>query len=195
VRHRKHDKHPLILGTEHLGLRDVGDEQQPRTDIVDMVAQFALGEAIRGEAVDNAEGIAELVVEAWANDSGRQRVPHIAHALADVVPDVRDLVGRRLALQVDENRRQAGAGVAAQEVEVRGFLERAFDALGDLEQRVVDRGAWPRGLHDPRVDDEGQILVAAKASVRGQPRHARRDHQIDNKRTMAQRPFGEIEAH
>ena len=193
--HRELDEYPLVLRPQHLDLRDVGDQQQPRTDIIDMIAQFALGESVRGEAVDDPEGIAELVVETWADDAGRQRMPHVADALADVVPDVRHLAGRCLALQVDEDRRQAGAGVAAQEVEVRRLLQRALDALGDLEQRVVDRGARPGGLHDHRLDDEGRVLVAAKASEGGQPGHDRRDHQVDDERAMAQRPLGEIETH
>ena len=67
------------------------------------------------------------------------------------------------ALQVDEDRRDAGAGEAAQEVEVRRLLQRALEPLGDLLERVVDRRARPGGLHDHRLDDEGRVFVAAEA--------------------------------
>ena len=89
--HRKLDEHALILRAEHLDLGDVGNQQQLGADIVDVVAQFALGEAVSGEAVDDAVGVAEFVVEAGADDAGRQRVAHVADVLADMVPDVRHL--------------------------------------------------------------------------------------------------------
>ena len=161
--HRELDEDPLVLRAQHLDLRHVGDLQQARSDILDMIAQLARGKSVGGESIDDPEGVAELVVETWPDDAGRQCMPHVADALADVVPDVRHLAGRCLAFQVDEDGGQAGAGVAAQEVEVRRLLQRALDALGDLQQRVVDRGAWPGGLHDHRLDDEGRILVATEA--------------------------------
>ncbi len=57
----------LVLGAEDLDLRDVGDQQQARARILDEVAQLAMGEAVGGEAVDDAEDVAELVVEAGAD--------------------------------------------------------------------------------------------------------------------------------
>jgi hypothetical protein len=48
-------------------------------------------ETVGGEAVDDAEGVAELVVEAGPDDAGRQGVADVADALADVIPDVGDL--------------------------------------------------------------------------------------------------------
>ena len=47
-----------------LDLGYVGDEKQLRPDVFDTVAQLALGKAVTGEAVDDAERIAEVVVEA-----------------------------------------------------------------------------------------------------------------------------------
>ena len=187
--HRELDKDPLVLRAEHLDLGNVGDLQQLRPNVIDVVAQFALGEPIGGEAVDDSEGIAELVVEARTDHAGGQGMPHVADALADVVPNVRHLAGRRLALQVDEDGRQARARIAAQEVEVRRFLQRALDALGDLEERVVDRRARPRGLHDHRLDDEGRVLVAAEPHVGRQPGKHRRDHHVDDERAVPKRPL------
>ena len=65
-----------------------------------MVTQLAMGEPIGGEAVDDPEGIAELVVEARTDDAGRQGMPHVADAFADMVPDVRHLAGRRLPFRL-----------------------------------------------------------------------------------------------
>ena len=52
----------------------VGDVQELRADVLHVVPQLAVGEAIRGEAVDEAKGVAELVVEDRAVDArGRGR--------------------------------------------------------------------------------------------------------------------------
>ena len=106
---RELDEYLFVLGAEDLDLGDVGDAQQPRANILDVVAELAMREAVRGEAVDDAERIAELVVEAGPDDAGRQGVAHVADALANVIPDVRHLGGRRAPLQVDEYGRDAGA--------------------------------------------------------------------------------------
>ena len=87
--HRELDEDPLVLRAQDLDLRDVGDLQQLRANVFDIVAKLAMGEAVGGEAVDDAERVAEIVVEARADDAGRQRVADIADALADVIPDVR----------------------------------------------------------------------------------------------------------
>ena len=57
------DEDLLVLRAQHLDLRDVGHLQQPRARCLDVVAQFAEAEAVGGEAVDDAEGVAEVVVE------------------------------------------------------------------------------------------------------------------------------------
>ena len=54
-----------------------------------VVAQFAMGEAVGGEAVDQAEGVAEIVVEARSDDAGGQRAADVADVLAHLIPDVR----------------------------------------------------------------------------------------------------------
>ena len=167
---RELDEDGLVLGAEDLDLGHVGHAQQPRADVLDVVAQLAVREAIGGEAVDDAEGVAELVVEAGPDDAGRQRVADVADALADLVPDVGDLARRRAPFQVDEDRGEARAGVAAQKVEARRFLERALDPLGHLLERLLQGRAGPRRLHDHRPEGEGRILVAAEAVVRDRAR-------------------------
>src|SRR5215475_5633882 len=95
-------------------------------------------EALRDKAIDDAECIAELVVEAGSDHACRQGVPNIADALADMIPDVGNLSSPGVALQVDKDCRDAGAREAAQEVEFRCFLQLAFEPLGHLLECVVD---------------------------------------------------------
>ena len=49
---RELDKDLLVLRAEQLDLRHVRNLQQARADVLDIVAQFAVGEAVGGEAVD-----------------------------------------------------------------------------------------------------------------------------------------------
>ena len=117
---RELDEDGLVLRPQHLDLENVRHAQQPRADVLGVVAQLAMREAVGGEAVDDPERVAELVVEERSHHAGRQGVAHVGDALAHVVPGVVDLPGRRRAFQVDEDRRDAGLGEAAQEIEVAG---------------------------------------------------------------------------
>ncbi len=117
-------------------------------------------EPVGREAVDDAERVAELVIEAGPDNSSGQRVAHVGDALAHVIPGVADLPGVGALLQIDENRGDAGNRSAADEIEMRGFLQRALKPLRHLIERVLDRRAGPRGLNHHGLDDEGRILAA-----------------------------------
>ena len=171
--HRELDEDPLVLRAQDLDLRDVGDMQQLRADILDIVAQFAMREAVAGEAVDDAERVAEIVVEARARrcrpaacggcrrcSCGRDtRCPAPACAVA--------LPFRLTKMVVTPALREA-----AQEIEMRRFLQLALEPLGDLLQRLFDGRARPGGLHDHGLDDEGRVLAAAEPVI-GQRRRRR----------------------
>ena len=75
---RELDVDALVLRAEDVDLGDVRQLQQLLADVVDVVPQLPVGEAVRGEAVDDAVGVAELVVEAGADDALRQRVADVA---------------------------------------------------------------------------------------------------------------------
>ena len=184
----------LVLGADDLDLRDVGHQQQARARILDEVAQLAMGEAVGGEAVDDAEDVAELVVEAGADDPGRQRGADVADLLAHVVPAVRHLASRRVAAQVDEDRGDAGTGVAGEEVEAWHLLDLALDALGHLQHGVLERGAGPGGLHHHGAEGEGRVLVAAEAEEGEAAGDHGGDHEIDDERAAPDGPLREIGA-
>src|SRR4051812_48856651 len=124
-----------------------------------------MGEPVRGKAIDDAIGVAELVIEPGPDHALRQGVLDVADLLAVLIPDVRDLLGANGALYVDENGRLAGRRVAAQVVEVWRFVQLALKALGDLQQRVVQGRAGPRRLHDHRLDGERGVFAAAQCQL------------------------------
>ena len=144
--------------------------QQLRAHVLDIVAQLAMREAVGGEAVDDAERVAELVVEARSDDAGRQRVADVADALADVVPDVGDSLAVALPFRLTKIVVTPARRVAAQEIELRRFLQLALEPLGDLLERVLDGRAGPGGLHDHGLDDEGRVFVAAEPEIRDDAR-------------------------
>ena len=91
---REFDIDLLVLRAEDLDLGDVGNLQQLRADVLDIVAQFAMAEAVvGGKAVDQAVGVAEIVVEAGADHALRQGPAHVADLLAHLIPDVRHFLG------------------------------------------------------------------------------------------------------
>ena len=191
--HRELDEDLLVLRAQDLDLRNVGHPEELRADVLDIVAKLAMGEAVGGESVDDPEGVAELVVETRADDAGRQRMADVADALANVVPDIGNLTRRRAAFQIDEDGRDAGARVAAQEIELRRFLQLALKPLGDLLQGVFDGGARPGGLHDHGLDDERGVLAAPQPEIRHEPRGDRDNHEVGDERAVPECPFRKIE--
>ena len=85
----------LVLGPEDVDLRDVRQLEELLADVVHSVPQLPMGEPVGGEAVDDAVSVAELVVEAGADDALRQGAADVADLLAHLIPDVRDLSRRR----------------------------------------------------------------------------------------------------
>src|SRR5207245_8148922 len=59
---RKLQVQALVLRAEHVDLRDVRDTQQARAHALDVIAQFAVGESVCRERIDDGVGVAELVV-------------------------------------------------------------------------------------------------------------------------------------
>ena len=190
---RELDIDALVLRAEKLDLRHVSNLQQARADVLDIIAQLALGEAVGGEAVDEAERVAEIVVEARPDHARRQRRADIADVLAHLVPDVRHFGRVRRTFQVDEDRGAAGNGVAAKEIEPLGLLQFALEPLGHLLERVVHARAGPPGLDDHGAEGEGRTLGAAKAEKGADAGERHRDHDGDDEGAMLQRPIGEIE--
>src|SRR5271166_6525872 len=150
--------HTLVLGAEHVDLRDVRQLEELLSHVVHIVPQRPMREPVRGKAVDDAVSVAELIVEAGANDALRHVVADVVDFLAHLIPDVRHLSRRRRIFQVDEDPGLARGRLALQLVEVRRLLELALEAVRDLLERVADRGAGPPDLHDHGLDGEVRIL-------------------------------------
>src|SRR5262249_14664731 len=93
-----------------------------------------------------------------------------------------------------EDGRAAWAGEAAQEIEVRGFLEGLLDAVRHLTERLLEGGAGPAGLHHHGAEGECRILVAAAAGIGERAPDAQRENALRRRGGAPQRPFREIES-
>src|SRR5690606_17622096 len=106
--HGYFDEYPFVLSAQDLDFRDVRHPKELRARSLDVVTQLAMRKSVRGESVDDAERVAELVVEARPGDAGWQGAAHVADALADMVPGIGDLSGVSTTFQIDKNRGDAG---------------------------------------------------------------------------------------
>ncbi len=151
-------------------------------------------EAVGGEGVDDAERLAELVVEERAEHAAREGALDIGDLLAHLVPEVRDLGGARRVLEVYEDDGASGRGIALEKIDMRHLLELLLQPVGHLFEHVFDRRAGPHRLHDHRLDGEGRVFVAAEADVGVDPRRHDQDQREPDEDAMAKRPFGKVEA-
>src|SRR5208283_3200804 len=119
----------------------------------------------------------------------------VVDLLSHLIPDVRHLRRACRIFKVHEDRSLARGRVALQVVEIGRLLELALEAVGDLLERVADRGSGPPDLHDHRLDGEVGILAPAEPEVGPDARHHDDEHEIDHERTVPDRPFGEVEVH
>src|SRR4029453_1600292 len=148
-----------------------------------------MGEPVAGETVDDPERRAEIVVESGPNDACWQRMPDIADVLANLIPGIGHFLRICAALQVDENRRDACLGIAAQEVEMWRFLQSTLKSLGHLLERILDSCSRPRGLDNHGLDDKGGILAAPKTEIGYDAGNDGNDHEISDERPAIHRPF------
>ena len=184
----------FVLVAEDLDLANVRRAQELGPSDLCEIAGFARAEAVIGDAVDNAENIAELVIEEGADNALREGRLDVADLLADLVPDVIDLALWRRFLEIDENGRLSGLGVALEVVEVRGLLELLLESVGDLLQGVYRCRTRPGDLDDHGLHRKIGVLLAAKLLIGAEAGDGTEQHQEHDNRLVADGPLGEIEA-
>ena len=140
---RRLDVDLLVLHADQLDLVDVGDAQELVARRVGEVAQLGVAEAVAGDRVQVAEGVAELVVEERPAHALRQRVLDVAELLAHLVPDLRHRGRRRVLAQVDLDLRDARLGVAARVVDLGHLLQLLLQLVGHLLGHLLRRAAGP----------------------------------------------------
>ena len=120
---QKFDNDFLVLRADELGLLDQIDiANERRAHLVDIIAEFALGKAVRRETIDDAEHVAEIVVEEGPDNALGQRMANIADLLPDFVPRVGHELRRVRTLEVDIDRHNTRPRDRTHAIETGDFL-------------------------------------------------------------------------
>src|SRR5690606_31989231 len=122
-------------------------------------------EAVARDRVDRPEDVAELVVEEGPDDLLGQQAANVADLLAYLVPDLRHFARRRGILQLEDDQRFAGTRIAGRVLEVRDFLERLLDAVGDDLVDLRRGRARPDRAHHHGPEREVGVLALADVEV------------------------------
>ena len=138
LRRRELDENAFCLLANEVHLIDIGHLQQPRSDILHVIAQLAMREPVGRKSIDDAVSVPEFVVRYRTDDALRQGQFDVFDLLADLIPGVRHCLRPGRSLEIDKDRRLTWLGVALDVVEIRRLLQLALDALRDL------RAACPR---------------------------------------------------
>jgi len=112
----------------------------------------------------------------------------VPHFLADRVPELLRVLGRRRVGQLERDQRLARLGVAADLPGVRHFLQRLLDLVGHLTRHLLGRGAGPEGLHHHRAEGKGRVFVLPQLGIRKDAAEQQRDQQEAGQRLVFQRP-------
>ena len=184
----------FVLIAEDLDLADVRCPQELGPSDLGEIAGFPRAETVIGDAIDGAEDVAKFVIEEGADHAFWEGSLDIADLLADLVPDIFDLALGRRFLEVHEDRRLAGLGIALQIIQVRRLLELLFEPVGNLLQGVDRGGTRPGDLDDHGLHRKVGIFLAAELLIGAEASDGTEQHQEHDDRLVADGPLGEIEA-
>src|SRR5690606_34986824 len=189
------DPDPLVLQADQLDLADVVDALQLQLHAVGVVLEHGVVEALAGERVDVAEGVAELVVEERADHALGQGRADVADLLAHLVPELRHVARVHRVARHEDHLRFARPRVRADELVLAGLHQLVLDALGDLARDLLGGGARPQGAHHHRLEGERRVFRAPQLQVRQRAADGDHDHRVQHQAAVAQRPLGQVEAH
>ncbi len=146
------------LDAEQFDLAHIGHIHEAGAHLVDALTDFPGAEAFVLEAVDDAVGVGEFVIEEGAAHAFGELGREVRHLLAHLIPGVRNGIGRSVVAQIDEDDRFPGSGVALDEIEMRRFLELLLDGVGEEVGGLLRRRARPGGRDHHGLDGEGRIF-------------------------------------
>src|ERR1700726_3841154 len=190
---RKFQEDLFILRAEDVDLADIRDGQNFCANVLDAVAQLALGQAIAGESVDVAKDVAEAVVEAGTYDPLREIALDVRDHVAHARPGRGDVGGLRCVAQIDEDGCLARNGDALGIVERLQLFELLLDPVGNLARHFLGRSAWPLRPDHHGLDGEIRIFLPPQLQICEETSHHEGDHEIPDKRTMPEGPVGKVE--
>ena len=150
-------------------LADVGHALQLQLDALGVVLQHRVVEALAGQRVDVAEGVAEFVVE--ERPDARPAAGVGGCRRSSCAPGTRARGCRcecSESLAMNMHLRFARPRIGADELVLAGLHQFLFDAVGDLLADFLGGGARPEGAHHHHLEGERRIFRLAEALVADQ---------------------------
>ena len=84
----------LVLGAEKVDLRNVGNAEQFGTHVLGIIAQLAVGEAIRSQREDQGISVPEFIVEEGTLHALWQGLFDVVDLFSNLVPEIGHVRGR-----------------------------------------------------------------------------------------------------
>ena len=191
---RNFDEDFFVLHAKQLDLSDIGHAQQLLAHVIGKGLDFGVAETVGLERVNHAKDIAEVIVEERPLHAGGQRATHVTDLLAHRIPDGRHLAGPGGVIDLENDLRLAGLGIAADLVGIGHFLQRALELVGDLLGHLLRRGTRPVGAHHHGPKGEGRVFILPQLEVGGKAQQQQHQQQITGQRRMLERPARQVEA-
>ena len=159
------DVDPFILHSPEVDPGHARHNAQLLAHVLDVALQFGIVVPVAADGQEKAEYIAEIVADLRFAGAGRQRAFHVPHLLAQHVPHLRELVGPVVALDVDLDDRQTGAGIGVDVLQLRHLLELGFNLVGDFQFDLPGAGAGIGGRDDGGLHRELRVFQLAELEV------------------------------
>ena len=163
------------------------------TGRIDRLFELGVAIAFARKCIEEAVGIAELVIEERPDNAGRQRHVDVAHLLAHLIPEFGNVFGRCIFTRRDKNHRFARFRVAAQEVQVRQFLNFLFQPVGHLLFHFQRGGAGIQGFDNHHPKRKRRIFSLSQPDCGKHSSQQHQHHQKPGKRAVCEYPFAQIE--
>jgi len=185
----------FVLQADQLDLAHVPDPLQLDLDAVGIVLEHRIVEAGASQRVDIAEGGTELVVEERALDFRRQGVADVSHLLANLVPQLGNVLGVQRVAGHEGHLRLTRARERDDPLVLTSLHQLLLDALGDLARDFLGCGARPQGTNDHGLEGERRVFTLPQLGVGHGANGSQQNHQEQHNLAVTQRPCGKVETH
>ena len=169
------DKLPQVWDDIRKKIRDKLPEFPPGVGKVDISDDFnfvygnvlepLVAEPIPGNGQDEAVHEVEVVGDVGLTDAWRELGELVPNLLADVVPDLGELVAPVPLMGIDLDDRQSRIGMGIGVAQLGHLLDRLLDAVGDLQLHLLRARTRIGGDDDRFLDGENGILEMTHGEV------------------------------
>ena len=190
---RNLDEQLFVLHTKQLDLVDMLDPKQLLAHIVREAFEVGIAVAIALQSVDDAKHITKLVVVKRSDHALRQGATHVTDLLANGVPGLSHLGRWRAVLDLENDERFAGLGIAADLVGMGHFLEGFLQLVSDLLGHLLGGGTRPVRPHDHGPERKGRVFILAELEIGRNAQEHQHHHQVARQRLVFKRPARQVE--